>query len=56
MTESPVLCDIRDAIAWVTLNRPEQLNALSVGLIRALATTLDTIAARPTCRAMVLTG
>ncbi|MCZ8259296.1 MAG: enoyl-CoA hydratase/isomerase family protein [Beijerinckiaceae bacterium] len=56
MTESPVLCDIRDAIAWVTLNRPAQLNALSVGLIRALAETLDTIEATPGCRAMVLTG
>lgn len=56
MTESPVLCDIRDAIAWVTLNRPEQLNALSVGLIRALASTLDRIEMTPGCRAVVLTG
>ncbi|TIU77527.1 MAG: enoyl-CoA hydratase, partial [Mesorhizobium sp.] len=35
MTE-PVLCDIRDRVAVLTLNRPEKLNALNYGLIDRL--------------------
>jgi enoyl-CoA hydratase len=36
LTEQLVLCDIRDGIAWVTLNRPEKRNALSEPLMEEL--------------------
>lgn len=56
MVETPVLCEFRNGVAWVTLNRPQHLNALSVALIETLATVTDAVAADPSCRAMVITG
>ena len=56
MSEKPVLCEIRNRVAWVTLNRPQQLNALSMGMIQGLDEAVKTIAASPECRVMVLTG
>ena len=46
----------RDAIGFVTLNRPDQLNALSEALIGALQTTFDHIAADDGIRIVVVTG
>jgi enoyl-CoA hydratase len=43
-------------VATVTLNRPEQRNALSSGLIRELVATLRRVAADDSVRCMVLTG
>ena len=40
----------------VTLNRPEQLNPLSTGLMRELTATLDRLAKRDDVRAIVLKG
>jgi enoyl-CoA hydratase/carnithine racemase len=37
MTESPVTYEARDGVAWITLNRPAVLNALSPELVVALA-------------------
>jgi enoyl-CoA hydratase/carnithine racemase len=34
----PLLVERRGAVDWVTLNRPERLNALDEGLIAALKT------------------
>jgi enoyl-CoA hydratase/carnithine racemase len=42
--------------AVITLNRPEQLNALSTALMRELTTELERQAARPDVRAIVLKG
>jgi enoyl-CoA hydratase/carnithine racemase len=44
------------AVARLTLNRPEAMNALSVALIDALEQRLDQIAARDDLRVVVLTG
>lgn len=44
------------AIALVTLNRPGALNAMSLELVQELHATLASIAADPSCRAIVLTG
>jgi len=45
-----------DDIAVVTLNRPERLNALTREMVAEINAVLDTLAADPACRAVVLTG
>jgi enoyl-CoA hydratase/carnithine racemase len=44
MSEPVLLRRDEDGIAWLTLNRPAQRNALSVGLMTALQTEIDAIA------------
>jgi enoyl-CoA hydratase len=51
-----VLCEQRDSVALVTLNRPHRRNALSSALITALRATLAELDTRPGVRAIVLTG
>lgn len=51
-----VLCEVKKNIAVVTFNRPKVLNALNAGLLKALAQTLDRIAADASVRVVVLTG
>lgn len=55
MTE-PVLCEIRDRVAVLTLNRPEKLNALNYALIDRLLAILDAIETDDAIRAVILTG
>ncbi|MGH7123333.1 MAG: enoyl-CoA hydratase-related protein, partial [Stellaceae bacterium] len=43
-------------IAWLTLNRPAQRNALSIDLMSALQTALDSIAGEPGTRVVVVAG
>lgn len=56
MSENPLICEFRGAVAWLTLNRPDKLNALSSGLINQLGAALDAIEAREDCRVVVITG
>ncbi|CAN0305418.1 unnamed protein product [Discosporangium mesarthrocarpum] len=51
-----VLRDDSDAVATLTLNRPDSLNALSDEMLDALQETLDAIAGDETVRAVVLRG
>jgi len=51
-----VLVEREDAIAVVTLNRPEAMNALSSGLRSELAAAMVALEADPSVRAIVLTG
>src|SRR5262245_36474143 len=53
---APVLLARRDAVAVITLNRPEKLNAGSIELQRGLLDCVRTIAADDGVRAVVLTG
>lgn len=46
----------RDAAAWVTLNRPDALNAISPEMIDELDRAMDTAEADPETRVLVLTG
>lgn len=54
--QSPVLLTIEAGIARVTLNRPDRLNAFTVGMHAALLAALDRAEADGGVRVMVLTG
>ena len=51
-----VLYDVTDAVATITLNRPDALNALTVDMKVALHEALHTAASSDDVRAVVLTG
>jgi enoyl-CoA hydratase/carnithine racemase len=48
--------DIRPPLAWLALNRPEALNALSRALTQALEEAVDRVAALAEVRVLVVTG
>jgi 2-(1,2-epoxy-1,2-dihydrophenyl)acetyl-CoA isomerase len=56
MNTDPVLLDVRDGVAHVTLNRPETGNALDVPVSRALLGILRQVAADDSAHAVLLTG
>ena len=57
MADEPILLVERDGPAAIlTLNRPKQLNALSMALRREIVTTLREVSAAEGVRAIVLTG
>ena len=56
MTEAPVLLDVSDGIATVTLNRPEARNALSSEVLRLLPDLMRTAEADDSVRVILLTG
>ena len=53
---STVLVDTEGGVATVTLNRPEQLNAIDLPTLEALVTALDDVIADDGVRAIVLCG
>jgi enoyl-CoA hydratase/carnithine racemase len=52
----PLLVERRGAVDWVTLNRPERLNALDEGLIAALKAYFEGLSDDSACRIVVLRG
>lgn len=54
MTEAVVLHEVRDGIAWITLNRPKQYNALSAAVLDGLHAALDSVAPDPKVRVAVI--
>ena len=57
MINTLLLTEIHPAgYAVLTLNRPQAMNALSKGLMTALADAIDALAAEPAVRVLVLTG
>src|SRR5580700_6492369 len=48
--------DVRDAVATVTLNRPDKLNAVTPGMAARIGELLRSCDADPAVRAIVLTG
>ncbi|WP_095588960.1 enoyl-CoA hydratase [Actibacterium ureilyticum] len=54
--DAPVLVEIADQVATVTLNRPKAINALSEDLLAALQTVWDDLAVNPGVKAVVLRG
>lgn len=55
-TDAPILTETQGRVGVITLNRPQQLNALSKALMQALADTIDRLAADPAVRVLILTG
>jgi len=56
MSEPVLLVDKTDGIATLTFNRPEQMNALSVGLRRAFQHAIADIRSDPDVGVVILTG
>ncbi len=56
MSTNPILLDVENAIATITINRAETLNALDVPTIRAMHTVLDKVEKDPDVRVLVFTG
>ncbi len=56
MTTDEVLYRTTGGAAWLVLNRPEKLNALSGAMLEALQSRLEEAAADPAVRAVFLTG
>jgi len=55
-THTDVLYEVAEAIATITLNRPERLNALSADLTSGLAEYIDRAAADDGVRVIIITG
>ncbi|HYC53881.1 MAG TPA: enoyl-CoA hydratase-related protein, partial [Candidatus Binatia bacterium] len=51
-----VQTEVRNALGWITLNRPEVRNALSGELMEGIGESVDRFAADAEVRALVLTG
>ncbi len=52
----PVLLDLADGVATITLNRPDAMNSLDVATKEALLETVRPVAEDPAVRCVVLTG
>ncbi|MCE0964312.1 enoyl-CoA hydratase/isomerase family protein [Pseudomonas sp. NMI4491_12] len=53
---SSLLSKVEAGVAWITLNRPEQRNALDIPTLKQLHALLDSHNADPAVRVVVLTG
>lgn len=56
MNEDLLLLDPREGVVTLTLNRPDQFNALSTELLDALQSALEKLGADRTARAVVIAG
>ncbi len=56
MPETPLILDLRDGIAWITINRPEKLNALNDAVIAELDRAVETIETEHSVRGAIVTG
>ena len=56
MTPDPVLVDVTDGVATVTLNRPDAMNSLDVATKEALLEAVTAVAEDAAARCVVLTG
>ncbi len=56
MTYSTLLVENRDGIAWITVNRPDKLNALNDAVITELGRVADQITDDDAVRGIILTG
>jgi len=56
MTYTNLLFDLRDAVATVTVNRPDKLNALNAAVIAELGDVAGRVEKDPAIRGVILTG
>ncbi|MGY6501605.1 MAG: enoyl-CoA hydratase/isomerase family protein [Acidimicrobiales bacterium] len=54
--DDPVLYEVADHIATITLNRPDRMNAISVDMLRQLATRLEQADLDEQVRVVIITG
>ena len=52
----PVLTEVSDGVAVITINRPEARNAVNGAVAQGMAATLDELDARSDVRVLILTG
>ena len=55
-TDEKVLYEVRGAIAYITLNRPQVLNAIDVDVLQRIAQLLDVVQSTQSVKAAILTG
>lgn len=51
-----IICEVRNSLACITLNRPAALNALSIGMVSDLGRELQRFAADPDIRGVLIQG
>lgn len=56
VSESAVLIDVQDSIAWITLNRPDSMNTVNRALLHSLDDAVRTVGDNPSVRVVVITG
>lgn len=56
MNDAVIMADIRNGVAWLTLNRPDALNAINEAMRAALPRTLSEVDAREDVRCIVVSG
>ncbi len=56
MSAPAVLYAVEDAVAWITLSRPEAMNAMSPALTDGLVAAIDAVERDDAVRAVVITG
>ena len=56
MSDTPILCETRDGVARITLNRPDRLNSFNDAMHAQLREALDRVKADASVRVLVLTG
>jgi enoyl-CoA hydratase len=56
MSETPVLTERRDGVLLITLNRPDQRNAINLELAEGVSAALDELDGTPELRVGILTG
>lgn len=56
MIYNNIILEVSEGIAWITLNRPEKLNSLSLEMINEWTDALQTAAKDSTIRVIIVTG
>jgi len=56
MSEAAVLYEIRDHVAEITLNRPDNRNSMTPDLLRGLGDSVDRVKSDPDIRCVIITG
>src|SRR5438034_11233369 len=56
MTYQTLLFDLRDAIAFITINRPDKLNALNDQVVDELADAAERVATEDAIKGAILSG
>src|ERR1700733_7213597 len=51
-----ILSEVAGGVRWLTLNRPDHLNALTAQLVADFGAALDEVDRDSSCRVMILTG